>query len=101
MAKESGPSLDDLARALAKHEVESGQMFGKPCLKVGGKAFAAVFRDEGMAFKLAGDAHAAALKLAGACLWDPSGKGRPMKAWVLVPPKHRAKWAGLAEQACV
>src|SRR3954468_10075279 len=101
MAKETPQPLEDIRRDLAEQQaVESGQLFGKPCLKVGGKAFAALFREEGMAFKLTGEAHEAALKLAGACLWDPSGKGRPMKEWVLVPTKHRARWTRLAEQAC-
>jgi hypothetical protein len=101
MPKNNSSLLDQLAASLPELDgVESGQMFGKPCLKVGGKAFAALFKDADMAFKLSGDAHAAALKLAGACLWDPSGKGRPMKEWVLVPAKHRARWKGLAEEAC-
>jgi len=36
-------------------------------------------------FKLNGPAHAKALALPGAQLWDPSGKARPMKEWVAVP----------------
>ena len=71
--------------SLAKlHAIEPGQMFGKPCVKVAGKAFAA-FHQDNLVFKLSGSAHEAALKLKGALLWDPSGKGRPMKQWVAIP----------------
>jgi hypothetical protein len=64
--------------------VEAGQMFGKPCAKIGGKAFVAQHLDR-VVFKLSGDDHTAALALPGAMLWDPSGKGRPMKEWLAVP----------------
>ena len=77
--------------------VES-QMFGKPCFKIGGKAFLCYFNDC-MVFKLKGDAHAGAIALNGAVLFDPSGKGRAMKEWVQVPFQHKAKWAGLAKAA--
>ena len=79
-------------------QTESGQMFGKRCLKVNGKAFACLF-GEGMSFKLQGQDHQAALKLESAELWDPSGKHRPMKAWVLVPVFHFDHWYSIASQA--
>lgn len=75
-----------------------GQMFGKPCFKISGKAFICFFR-ECMVFKLTGTDHATALKLAGAQLFDPSGKGRAMKEWVQVPFAHAAKWKKLAKAA--
>ncbi|OXE36762.1 MAG: hypothetical protein CGW95_05750 [Phenylobacterium zucineum] len=64
--------------------VEAGQMFGKACLKSGGKAFVALHRDD-MVFKLTGAEHAEALAQPGARLWDPSGKGRSMREWVALP----------------
>ncbi|MHA3914710.1 TfoX/Sxy family protein [Halovulum sp. GXIMD14793] len=64
--------------------IVAGQMFGKSCLKVGGKAFAALQGDF-LVFKLTGDMQAKALSEDGACLWGPSGAGRPMKEWVAVP----------------
>ena len=67
---------------------EAGQMFGKPCLKAGGKAFAAFHLDH-LVFKLTGSSREAALKEKGAVLWDPSGKGRPMKEWVAIPGKAK------------
>ena len=73
-------------------------MFGIPTLMVKGKAFAGLFKDA-MVFKLQGKDHERALALPGAQLFDPSGRGRPMKEWVQVPPTHAARWAFLARQA--
>ena len=75
------------------------QMFGKPCFKIGGKAFCAYFQ-EAMVFKLTGDVHTRALALAGAQLFDPSGKGRAMREWVQVPFEHRDLWGEFAKDAC-
>ncbi len=75
-----------------------GQLFGKPCFKYDGKAFLCFFQDE-MVFKLTDRAHAGALELEGAQLFDPSGKKRPMKEWVQVPVVHRELWSALAGQA--
>jgi hypothetical protein len=72
-----------------------GQMMGMPTLYLAGKAFAGLWGDA-MVFKLEGDDHAAALALEGAALFDPSGMGRPMKAWVRVPVAHAAEWPRLA-----
>lgn len=81
--------IDDLAL---------GAMFGKRCLKVFGKAFAAQFHDD-MVFKLSGEHHEYAAALDGSCLWDPSGKGRAMKEWVQVRPDHEHEWLAMAKQA--
>lgn len=70
-----------------KKKVEASQMFGKPCLKINGKAFACFFQNE-IVFKLGGKDHEEALKLKGAHLFDPSGKKRPMKEWVQIPFKY-------------
>jgi hypothetical protein len=64
--------------------VTISQMFGKACLKINGKAFVAQHL-EVVVFKLSGADHARALGISGAALWDPSGKGRPMKEWVALP----------------
>lgn len=76
----------------------AAKMFGMPCLKIRGKAFAG-FHQEAMAFKLEGEAHAQALALPGAHLFDPSGMGRPMKQWVQVPAEHSSQWGPLGRQA--
>jgi hypothetical protein len=75
------------------------QMFGKPCFKIGGKAFCSFFQ-EAMVFKLKGDIHARALALEGSVLFDPSGKGRAMREWVQVPMEHKALWPEFATAAC-
>jgi hypothetical protein len=74
------------------------QMFGMPTLKAGGKAFAGLYEDA-MVFKLGGDAHSRALALSGAHIFDPSGMGRPMKAWVVVPAEYSSQWTELAREA--
>ncbi len=78
--------------------VESSRMFGKRCLKIGGKAFAAEYLTT-MVFKLTGEEHRRALELPGATLWDPSGRNRPMKEWVQVPADCYGSWLGLAQSA--
>jgi hypothetical protein len=78
--------------------VVATKMFGMPSLKADGKAFGG-FSGRAMVFKLAGEAHARALGLAGAHVFDPSGMGRAMKAWVVVPFAHAGEWEALAERA--
>ena len=75
--------------------MKPGKMMGMPTLFLGGKAFAGLFGDS-MVFRLHGETHAYALALSGARLFDPSGMGRPMKAWVLVPLEHASEWPRLA-----
>ena len=78
--------------------VTPSQMFGMPTLKAGAKAFAGLAED-GMVFRLGGEAHARALSLPGAHLFDPAGMNRPMKAWVVVPAEHAEAWDDLAREA--
>ena len=77
---------------------EESQMFGKPCFKIKGKAFMCFFENETV-FKLGGSDHEAAMKLKGAHLFDPSGKGRAMKEWVQVAAVHSKQWEKFAEAA--
>lgn len=92
-------AYDQLCEALAQAAgAEVSAMFGMPALKRDKKAFAGLFGDA-MVFKLSGDAHAKALALAGAELFDPSGMKRPMKAWVVVPARHKSRWPELAQRA--
>lgn len=74
------------------------QMFGKPCFKIGGKAFVCLFQDC-MVFKLTGKSHETAIGLNAALLFDPSGKGRPMKQWVQLPAEHAHQWPAYAQAA--
>jgi hypothetical protein len=91
-------AFDAIVLALAKRGVVVGAMFGMPSFKANGKAIGGLFGDE-LVFKLEGDAHAVALALKGARLFDPSGMGRVMKEWVVVPSAHAKKWPALAQQA--
>jgi len=74
---------------------EKSQMFGKPCYKIGGKAFVCFFQDE-MVFKLNDPHKTEALALDGSSLFDPSGKGRAMKEWVQLPVVHEQYWSNYA-----
>ena len=92
---------DDL---LHRHpDLERTKMMGMPSLKLNGKLVAGYTAPEdAMVFKLADPAaHAETLALDGAHLFDPSGRGRPFKEWVVVPPAHAARWLELAERALV
>ncbi|GAC1565942.1 MAG: hypothetical protein NVS3B14_05450 [Ktedonobacteraceae bacterium] len=75
----------------------SGKMFGMPCLKNNGKAFAGYY-EGGMVFKLTVPQHTDALKLSDAHLFDPMG-GRPMKEWVMIPVEHASRWLEFARAA--
>ncbi|HEX6605557.1 MAG TPA: hypothetical protein VF276_01465 [Chloroflexia bacterium] len=98
MTADPRAAYDAVAAELAGAGVSSSKMFGMPCLKYGGKAFAG-FHQEAMTFKLRLPAHAAALALPGAHLFDPSGAGRPMREWVEVPATHAARWPEFAREA--
>src|SRR5450756_3190477 len=79
-------------------DIVGTSMFGMPSMKRrDGKAFAGLYGDD-MVFKLEGEAHAGAWALEGAHLFEPM-VGRPMKAWVQVPPTHESQWAELARKA--
>lgn len=86
------------AELCATAPVVAGQMFGMPSLKREGKAFAGYYQDA-MVFKLGAPEHAEALALSDAHLFDPSGRDRPMKEWIVVPATHAAHWPDLARAA--
>jgi len=79
-------------------EAIKSQMFGKPCYKIGKKAFTCFFKDC-MVFKLNGEYHQEALSFDGSELFDPSGKQRPMKEWVQVPFDYKEKWELFAQKS--
>lgn len=93
--------FDDLADDLAAAGVafERSQMFGSPGFRLPGKGkFFATLTDEQMMFKLDDDAHAKALGLDGARVFEPM-PGRMMKQWVQVPPQHRDSYLEFATAA--
>lgn len=81
-----------------KKEVSIAKMMGHPSLKANGKLFCCLFHDD-MIFKLTGAAHKKAIALKGAKLFDPGNMGRPMKAWVQLPPAHEKLWTQFTEAA--
>ncbi|MEZ7125431.1 hypothetical protein ACBR40_08835 [Nonomuraea sp. AD125B] len=93
--KQVGAELADLG-------VQLSRMMGRPALKdQAGKVFASLQRDGAMVFRLVRDTpeHVAALQLPGASLFDPTGKGREVKDWVVVPHSSVDAWTDLAEVA--
>lgn len=91
--------LDEvLAEFGSQPNVVKVEMFGKHCLKADGKVTAVLFEGD-LVFKLAGEAHAQALQLEGAHLWDPRGKGHPMREWMQVPVAHSSAYGRLAREA--
>ncbi|KAA1400337.1 TfoX/Sxy family protein [Aeromicrobium ginsengisoli] len=90
--------FDEIVDDLAPRGVLPGALFGARSLTVEGTAFACLKGGQ-LAVKL-GDgtaAHADALAMDGASLFDPSGKGRPFKDWVAVPAAEAQAWGQLAE----
>jgi hypothetical protein len=96
-------SLDQfhqIGKQLAEDHPDSiSQMFGKPCLKVNKKAFAAFYK-ESMVFKLGAIEVIQMLnKYKGSENWDPSGKKRPMKDWIQIPSEYNEEWKKMAINA--
>ncbi len=75
-----------------------GQLFGKQCYKIEGKAFTCFFEND-MVFKLSNSFHGEALQLSKSQLFDPSKKQRPMKEWVQVSYDHHDEWLNFAKAA--
>lgn len=96
----SNQLYDDIGQEFAdRYGTEGGQMFGKPCLKTGKKAFVAFFQGQ-MVFKLGQEeVNLLRNKYPGSVNWDPSGKKRPMKDWLQVPEEFSGSWTQLAKQA--
>ena len=76
-----------------------GQLFGKPSLKLGKAHFACGFQQCSVV-KVGKEAIEEMLPgFEGSLLFDPSGKGRPMKDWLQIPETFKDQWPSLARQA--
>jgi hypothetical protein len=94
---------DEIVDALTSWypEVRASKIFGMPCLKRSGRVIAGFTRGS-MVFKLTDpDAHAKALSLPGAHLFDPSGRGEYFREWVVVTAVHADHWDALAYTAFI
>ena len=93
--------FEDICDALTgwHQEARRSKVFGMPCVKRSGRVVFGLSRT-GMVFKLTDPAaHARALGVAGAHLFDPSGRGEPFRQWVVVPPEQAEEWEALAYEA--
>jgi hypothetical protein len=94
---------DDICDALTawRPDVRRSTVFGMPCLKRSGRVVAGFTRPKGgMVFKLTDpEAHARALAVPGAHLFDPSGRGESFRQWVVVPGSGADEWESLAYEA--
>lgn len=101
MNEPADPRYAAIARALDGREgvsISTLRGFGAGGLTVGGKLFAMSRRGE-LLLKLPA-ADVARLIASGECAPFDAGKGRPMKAWVLVAPAvPLERWLALAEAA--
>lgn len=87
---------------LVDPRVADSQMFGMPTLKVGGKAFASLWKNNDLVVKIGAPRVQELLKAKAGRQFDPSGKGRPMKEWVMIresAANPKKKWLALAEEA--
>ena len=87
-----------IAASLEGAGVKASTMFGMPTLKLNGKALGGLWGDA-MTFKLDPASLADAMAIDGVKSFDPSGMGRPMKAWVVVPLEQSEHWERLAQLA--
>jgi hypothetical protein len=80
--------------------VTQSTTFGRRGMMADGKVIA-VYLDDAIAFKLIEGTpeHDAALKLSGADLWEPGGRGRTFKDWVRIPEEHQDTWGRYTEIA--
>ncbi len=90
----------EVAGELAHLGVTTAKLFGHPALVSGRKSLACL-SSTGLACRLgaATPEHARALALPGAELFDPSGAGRAMNDWVVVPFTDEAEWTEFAQAA--
>ena len=101
MEPDARARYDEIVDALTSWypEVRASKVFGMPCLERSGRVIAGFTRGA-MVFKLTEPrAHAHALALRGAHLFDPSGRGEHFRQWVVVPAAQADEWEALAYTA--
>lgn len=83
---------------LGDPKVTESQMFGMPCVKIGGKAFAGLWKNN-LVVKIGAPRVDQLLKSKAGRQFDPSGMKRPMKEWVMIKPASSKQWIELAGEA--
>ena len=96
--KQTSEAFENFVDTFDAEDVVRGSLFGMPCLKRGKKAFAGSY-DGGLVVRLTPEQAEQAAALPGATSFDPSGKGRPMKGWVVLPPAQSDAWLEWAAAA--
>jgi hypothetical protein len=86
--------VEELAEELGD-DVRLGKIFGKQSVMYRGKAIGCLTAPGAFVIPLDEPEHTEALALDGAHLFDPSGKGRPMKAWVVMGEQHEERFPDL------
>jgi TfoX-like protein len=86
-----------VAELRADPEVSEALMMGRPSLKRGSKMFGG-YRDGELLVKLGRERVNELIATGRARPFDPSGQGRPMKDWALVPEPDD-DWLALADEA--
>jgi hypothetical protein len=94
-AEESYRRVVDELRA--DPEIVETKMMGMPSLKRDGKLFAG-YREDALVVKVGRERAGELIDAGRAQPFDPSGRGRPMKDWAVVPPPDD-DWVALAEEA--
>jgi hypothetical protein len=100
-ARPGRETYDDIVDAItAWHpHCRASKVFGMPCVKREGRVVFG-FSRTGMVFKLTDPAtHSRALAVPGAHLFDPSGRGKAFRQWVVVPPERSDEWQAIAYEA--
>jgi len=93
--------FEDIVDAICAwhEEARASKVFSMPCVKRSGRVVFGLSRT-GMVFKLTDPAaHARAMAIAGAHLFDPGGRGEPFRQWVVVPAVQVDEWEPLAVEA--
>jgi hypothetical protein len=101
----SSPSqrfFDTIAKEFVSAEagIKKSNAFGAPCLKVRGKIFAC-WSGASLVVKLDAAMFAKGMKLKGAHIFNPMGKGKGMTQWLVLPYAQRAKWRAFTQAALV